>query len=125
MFYLSRWSTSDAAARFARLYAASVTRRYPTAAPLPPPAVGVPSSNACFRWNTSQGLASIETHGTLVLTLEGFDSAVASNLRAIFATLQPNQERTEAADITTVSFPGCGRFHPPPDPSRQRLHAGR
>jgi hypothetical protein len=90
LFYLSLWSTSDAASRFTSLYAASVARRYRDAIPLLRSAETGDTSPLSFQWNTSEGVVSIEMRGALVLVLEGFDRPTASKLRAIITAAARN-----------------------------------
>jgi hypothetical protein len=90
LIYVSRWDTPEAAAEFARIYAASVERRY----------TGVRSSSSSpgncsdcplarfdglIAFETDEGPVSIEAHGDLVLAIESFPPATAEKIRtAVF-----------------------------------------
>lgn len=75
LFYLSRWSSAENAARFADQYRGSLLKRYKfaqgfTARP----------NEAPTRWTTDEGLVSIEARGDRVLVLESFDEAAMKRI---------------------------------------------
>jgi hypothetical protein len=75
LLYLSRWSTAHQAAKFAGVYAGSITKRYQKAA-----AVSHNTSSPT-EWNTEEGKVFIERYGNDALIIEGFETAVADKLR--------------------------------------------
>lgn len=70
LFYLSRWSSPENAARFAEQYRGSLLKRYKFAQGLTSNPNDKPT-----RWMTDEGPVSIETRGDEVLVLESFDEA--------------------------------------------------
>jgi hypothetical protein len=72
LIYVSRWSSPEAAAAFAKLDGESLKKRYQH----PEPATGEDG-----HWTTEEGDVFIEQHGALVLVTEGFDAATSAKLR--------------------------------------------
>jgi len=75
LFYLSRWSTQEFATKFAEQYQASLLKRYKFAQGLATRPNELPT-----RWNTDEGLVSIEARGNQVLVLESFDEAAMKKI---------------------------------------------
>jgi hypothetical protein len=72
LIYVSRWSSPEAAAAFAKLDGESLKKRYKNAE-----AVAGESGH----WNTEEGDVFIQQQGDIVMVTEGFDAAVSSKLR--------------------------------------------
>ncbi|HUN90315.1 MAG TPA: hypothetical protein VMU28_16055 [Terriglobales bacterium] len=72
LIYVSRWSSPDAAASFARLDGDSLKRRYKTSRPV---------AGESGHWTTEEGDVFIQQQGELVLVTEGFDPVTSSKLR--------------------------------------------
>jgi hypothetical protein len=70
LFYFSRWSGPEFAAKFAQQYQNSLLKRYKFAQGL----TSHPNEKPA-RWMTDEGLVSIEARGDDVLVLESFDEA--------------------------------------------------
>jgi hypothetical protein len=94
LLYVSRWATPEQANRFAAIYASSLPRKYASvqavaarqqaaAAVLPQDSstVKVTIADPVTHWSTNEGHVFVETHGTDVLVMEGFDPLVAASLR--------------------------------------------
>lgn len=79
LVYVSRWASSDAASRFARLYASSVRRRYDVSRGWVSPA-----SDAGLKWrfDTSEGQVLLSADGDTVVSIEGFDAETAARLES-------------------------------------------
>jgi hypothetical protein len=75
LFYLSRWSSVENAAKFAEQYRGSLLKRYKFAQGLVTRPNEVPT-----RWMTDEGLVSIEARGDKVLVLESFDEAMVQKI---------------------------------------------
>jgi hypothetical protein len=80
--YVSRWKSADAATQFARFYAATPSKRYRTATPLPLPAC---SGNSCpvaaGQFATDEGPVIVEQWpDNTVIISESFDSTTAAKL---------------------------------------------
>ncbi|MCI0349500.1 MAG: hypothetical protein L0Z53_08745 [Acidobacteriales bacterium] len=85
LLYLSRWSTPEAARKFASAYAATLIRRYKFAQSHPSPDAG--QVGPVTRWTTDEGPVLVEQQGTTVLVLESFEPEFMSKLRdAVFAS---------------------------------------
>jgi len=86
LLYLSRWDSPEAAQSFAKLYSSYVPKRYKVpsgAAPGAPPAGGTADA-ITFAWDfAEQGKVVIQTHGSDVLVLEGFDTSTMERVRAV------------------------------------------
>jgi hypothetical protein len=84
---VSRWSSPDAAANFATIYAGSLKRRYHSmrlvnAASKNPD----PTSAKKREWLTEDGDVVIEAQGDIVLITESFDEVTSQRLRdAVFS----------------------------------------
>ncbi len=77
MLYFSRWDSPQAARAFAKLYAHYLPRRYKSA-------MRRPSTNPdVISFQTDEGKAIIETHGSDLLVLESYDDAVAERARDV------------------------------------------
>jgi hypothetical protein len=72
LIYVSRWSTPDAAEKFAKLDGESLQKRYQQAEPV---------ANESGHWTTEEGDVFIQQQGDLVLVTEGFDAATSKKLR--------------------------------------------
>jgi hypothetical protein len=87
LLYVSRWSSPDAAANFATIYAGSLKRRYHSmrlvnAASKNPD----PSSAKKREWLTEDGDVVIEAQGDTVFITESFDEVTSQKLRdAVFS----------------------------------------
>jgi hypothetical protein len=94
LLYLSRWATPEQANHFAAIYASSLPKKYARVQPIvdgpqqvveklpeDPAAVKVTIADPVTRWRTNEGMVFVETHGTDVLVMEGFDPVVAAALR--------------------------------------------
>ena len=89
LLYWSRWSSPDVARKFADAYASSLYKRYKFAQGLEPPKAGEITAPVT-RWQTDQGLVSVQQRGEYVLALESFDEATTAKLQeAIFASVEP------------------------------------
>jgi hypothetical protein len=75
LFYLSRWSSLENAAKFAEQYRGSLLKRYKFAQGLATRPNELPT-----RWMTDEGLVSIEARGDKVLVLESFDDAAMKKI---------------------------------------------
>jgi len=98
LLYVSRWSTADAAAEFAAVYAESLKQRYKKAEEMGDPAQGKPSSGSAQEksqqdaetkveplhgrhvWNTDEGSVIIEVKGDTVFVSESLDAATTAVL---------------------------------------------
>ena len=82
--YLSRWDSSENAAKFASFYAEALLERYRFAqgadAPSPKAPVASVASSPRKKWTTEDGPVFIEQRGEWVLVLESFDEATAGKL---------------------------------------------
>lgn len=78
LIYASRWKDAAAARDFADIYARGLGQRYISAQP----DQTVPAASTIRRWNTEEGPVTIEVQDDYVFALEGFDDAVAAELRA-------------------------------------------
>lgn len=74
--YVSRWSTPEAAQRFAGYYAKGFPRRYSGATRIDPEAKEIET------WQTSEGLLTITVRGDEVLVTEGFDGNATAKIRS-------------------------------------------
>ncbi len=82
MVYVSRWASAESAADFAKIYRASMDKRYVTEKPDGPCSNCAPSGkNSVTTLNTNHGLVSLEVEGTTVLAIESFDANAASRIR--------------------------------------------
>ncbi|MBZ5719792.1 MAG: hypothetical protein LAO03_05375 [Acidobacteriia bacterium] len=102
LLYVSRWKSPQAAAQFARIYAASVTRRYQSATPAPPSAcAGAPCPTSVTQISTEEGPVIVEQWpDNTVIVSESFDAATAAQLSqavregntSVHAQDEPQQE---------------------------------
>lgn len=85
MVFVTRWSDTAAQATFARLYAASLKKRYAEVQPVSPGPAPDAANSAVLttHWKTNDGDAFIESHGDLLLVFESLDEAQAAKLRAL------------------------------------------
>jgi hypothetical protein len=82
MVYVSRWASAESAADFAKIYRASMEKRYVTEKPDEPCSNCAPSGkNSVTTLNTNHGLVSLEVEGTTVLAIESFDANAANRIR--------------------------------------------
>jgi hypothetical protein len=72
LIYVSRWSSPEAAAAFAKLDGKSLKKRYKKSEPV---------AGEDGHWTTEEGDVFIQQSGDLVLVTEGFDAATSSKLR--------------------------------------------
>lgn len=81
--YVSRWKTSQAAARFAKFYATTVTKRYETATPQTPATCsGEKCPVASATYLTEEGPVVVEQWAdNSVIVSESFDTATALKVR--------------------------------------------
>jgi hypothetical protein len=102
LLYVSRWKSPQAAAQFARIYAASVSKRYQTATPAPASGCAVatcPTSSSQI--STEEGPVIVEQwpDNTVIVT-ESFDATTAAQLSnavrdgnaTVHAQAEPQQE---------------------------------
>jgi hypothetical protein len=89
LLYVSRWSSPEAAAEFAGIYASSLKQRYKKlegaasdSAPQPQSELpdDVPSLNGRHAWSTDEGTVLIEQQGDLVIITESLDANTTSTL---------------------------------------------
>lgn len=93
MFYLSAWKTPEAAKAFAKLYAASLDKKYTDVGRDKPD-----SDNPEERiWHTSEGPVLIAVHGKQVFVSESFDLATAGKLEVMLTGIQPSGELQTAS----------------------------
>jgi hypothetical protein len=78
LLYVSRWASPKDAAEFARIYAASLRRKYHSVGPAgrTSGATGEPGE-----WTTDEGLVHVEAAGPEVFVAESFDAPTAARLR--------------------------------------------
>ncbi len=85
MVFVTRWADPASQSTFARLYAASLKKRYAEVQPVAPgPAPD--SGNAAAlttHWKTGEGDAFVESHGDLLIVFESLDEAQAAKLRGL------------------------------------------
>ncbi len=96
LLYVSRWSSPDAAAEFAEIYAESLKQRYKQAAETghsdpEKPGEGkddqAPELKGRHSWNTDEGTIVIEEQGDTVLVSESLDAATTATLeKEVFPT---------------------------------------
>jgi len=87
VLYFSRWSSPEAAADFAAIYARSLTKRYKRAQEVKQPgksAAGdlavIEALTGAHSWLTDEGLAVIAVQGDSVLVTESFDQPTTESL---------------------------------------------
>jgi len=92
LLYVSRWSSADAAAEFAGIYAQSLKQRYKKASeagdPAPGPAqndesrknAALPSLTGRHSWSTEEGTVVIEEQGDTVFVSESLDPGTTEKL---------------------------------------------
>jgi hypothetical protein len=87
LLYVSRWASSEDAARFAGAYAAALPKRYlrvtPSAAEVSTRG-SVTNIGPPTKWTTEEGPVLVESCGDTVLALESFDSSTTARLRNAF-----------------------------------------
>jgi hypothetical protein len=95
LLYLSQWTTPEAAAAFAKLYAASLGRKYKHLQPEPAltaAALIVPGSRPAepttLRFNTEEGPVVIATLGRQVFISEGFADQLADSLQHLMTSAE-------------------------------------
>ena len=89
LLYVSRWSSPEAAADFASIYASSLKRRYRSMRLVSSPGKSDAEPPHGFHrtWLTEDGDVIIEAEGDTVFISESFDDITAANLReAVFST---------------------------------------
>jgi hypothetical protein len=91
--YLSRWGTSAAANKFAKIYAAQFARKYQHATRDIVAATG----DAEQIYNTEEGPAIVLVAGKSVLTLEGFELPLARRLELSMLATEPDSGSRVAA----------------------------
>ncbi len=92
LLYVSRWSSPDAAADFASIYASSLKRRYHSMRLVTPPNKNGATEQPGFSrtWLTEDGDVIIEAEGDAVFISESFDDVTAGKLReAVFSRQKP------------------------------------
>jgi hypothetical protein len=87
LLYVSRWSTPEAAADFASIYATSLKRRYRSMRLVQAPkANGDAARTGTREWLTEDGDVVIDTQGDTVFVTESFDQVTSEKLRdAVFS----------------------------------------
>ncbi len=73
LIYVSRWSSPEAAASFAKLDGESLKKRYQQPEP---------AASESGHWTTEEGDVFIQQQGDLVFVTEGFDAATSSKMRS-------------------------------------------
>jgi hypothetical protein len=84
LIYFSRWDSPEAALAFATLYESYVPKRYKVPVGMAPNASVAANEGGItgFRWDLGQqGTVAIQTRGSDVLILEGFDDTTANRIR--------------------------------------------
>jgi hypothetical protein len=82
LLYVSRWSSPEAAASFATIYASSLKRRYHSMRLVNAPGKNPDASSAKKReWLTEDGDVVIEAQGDIVFITESFDEVTIGKLR--------------------------------------------
>lgn len=89
--YVSKWSTEDAAAAFAKLFAGSWKQRYQS---LRTEAHKKDEESDIIRKQTDQGLVSVERQGTVVIAIESFPEEEAANLRKAALDADAGESKT-------------------------------
>lgn len=87
LLYVSRWASSEDAARFAGAYAAALPKRYLRATPSAAEVStrgSVTNIGPPTQWSTEEGLVVVQSCGDTVLALESFDAASTTRLRNAF-----------------------------------------
>lgn len=100
--YLSRWSSPEAAKRFAELYAAQFARKYQRAARDLAAATGEDEQI----YNTEEGPAIVVIAGRSVLTLEGFELPLARKLELTMLAAEPASDSRVARNGTPAELTG-------------------
>ena len=111
LVYLSRWTTPQAAASFARLYAGSLGRKYKQLKPEAAAggAAAPEGSTSVQRFTTEEGPVVVERVGRQVFVSEGFEAPLAAELEErMTAAAAPLQ----SAALGTPGH-GVGREHGP------------
>jgi len=88
LLYVSRWSTPEAAADFASIYASSLKRRYHSMRLIQAPKEGNGEELriGSHQWLTEDGDVVIDTGGDMVFVTESFDDVTSAKLRdAVFS----------------------------------------
>lgn len=84
LFYLSRWTTPEAALAFANMYALEIPRKYDHVAAAPEEGSDTPDSSDMTRiWNTSEGPVLIAVSGRTVFISESFPTDLARKLEFV------------------------------------------
>jgi hypothetical protein len=97
LLYFSRWDSPDAAKAFAKLYSGYVPKRYqlPAGVSAVSSAARDESGNMVFQWDLAQqGKVVIQTHGSDVLVLEGFNDTTANRIRDALLSAAPSTAAT-------------------------------
>lgn len=83
LLYVSRWSTPEAAADFASIYASSLKRRYRSMRLVPAPREGKDGGTRIghHEWLTEDGDVVIDTQDDMVFITESFDDETSGKLR--------------------------------------------
>ena len=103
LIYISAWDSSQTARHFAKFYANAVTSRYHQATPVPENCQGHDCPLESFRFNTEEGLVTIECRSNnLVIVTESFESGLANSLVA--ETLKANASGSPAPAKTDLSL---------------------
>jgi hypothetical protein len=84
LVFVTKWAEPAAQSTFAKLYTASLQKRYTDVQPV----VAGASSDSTdpgspTHWKTSEGDAFVESHGDLLIMLESIDEANAAKLRSV------------------------------------------
>jgi hypothetical protein len=95
LLYVSRWSTPDAAAQFAGIYAKSLKQRYKKADEIGNGDASqtdgsgesqTPTLKGRHAWNTDEGTIVVEEQGDMVFVSESLDAGTTETLeREVFA----------------------------------------
>jgi hypothetical protein len=90
LMFVTRWSNAESAQQVASAYGAGLQKKY---ASLLEATTSTPSAQ---RWETEEGLVFIETHGDLLLVMEGFDENTAGRIRAAIRGMDQTQPQFPA-----------------------------
>ena len=97
LLYFSRWSSPEAAERFAREYGKTLAKRYASATLEAPSNSQSQSQPSDQRWQTDEGLVVIQTNGNMTLALESFDPQVIDKVSACMWTFEAAPDSKPAA----------------------------
>jgi hypothetical protein len=83
--FVTRWAEPAAQSTFAKLYAASVKKRYSAVQALAPASDSTNTERSPMHWQTNEGEVFLEMNGQLLIVFESISADNASKLRTIIA----------------------------------------